>query len=176
MGRVHRPLAYLLAWSVAATITVSVAWLGIRSVLAAAAPTRTVPLSTTQLRRAAPLTTPGASAPAATSPSATAVPPASAPSSQPTDAGAAPAPTEGWHPKGDGFTRSFHTVGGDVDFFTAQDVAQVASSTPKAGYKINVTRYGTDSVMVSFFGDRKASRVWVRWWNGPYGEITESVG
>jgi hypothetical protein len=181
MGRVYRPLAYLLAWSVAATITVSVAWLGIRSVLAAAAPTRTVPLSTTQLRRAAPLTTPGASAPgghsapAATSPSAIAVPSAGAPSSQPADAGAAPASTVGWQPKGDGFKRSFHTLGGDVDFFTAKDVAQVASSTPKAGYRINVTRYGTDSVMVSFFGDRRTSRVWVRWWNGPYGEITESV-
>jgi hypothetical protein len=62
-----------------------------------------------------------------------------------------------------------------VAFFTAKDMAQVTSSTAKPGYTVNVTRYGADSVMVSFFGSRKTSRVWVRWWNGPYGEISESV-
>jgi hypothetical protein len=159
---VHRRLAYLLAWAVAATVTVSIAWLGIRSVLAAAAPTRTVPLSAVQLRRVAPLIPPDPSASPAPSGSS------SRPNSQAT-------PTESWHQDGEGFKRTFHTVGGDVEFFTAKDAVQVASSTPKQGYTVNVTRYGGDSVMVSFFGNRKTSRVWVRWWNGPYAEITESV-
>jgi hypothetical protein len=158
---VHRRLAYLLAWAVAATVTVSVAWLGIRSVLAAAAPTRTVPLSAVQLRRAAPLIPPDPSGSPGSSPGSLSRPTAS--------------PTESWQQDGEGFKRTFHTVGGDVEFFTAKDAVQVASSTPKQGYTVNVTRYGGDSVMVSFFGNRKTSRVWVRWWNGPYAEITESV-
>jgi hypothetical protein len=158
---VHRRLAYLLAWAVAATVTVSVAWLGIRSVLAAAAPTRTVPLSAVQLRRVAPLVPPDSS----TSP---------APSGSSRPNGPA-TPTESWQQDGEGFKRTFHTVGGDVEFFTTKDAVQVASSSPKQGYTVNVTRYGGDSVMVSFFGNRKTSRVWVRWWNGPYAEITESV-
>jgi hypothetical protein len=168
MGRVHRRLAYLLAWSVAAMITVSAAWLGIRSVLAAAAPTRTVPLAATQLRRAVPLAQPSSSAPSSPGPSSSAGAQSSA-----SDPAAASAGT--WQADGDGFRRSFRAVGGDVGFFTAKDVVQVTSSTPKAGYTVNVTRYGPDSVMVSFFGSRKTSRVWVRWWNGPYGEVTESV-
>jgi hypothetical protein len=165
MDGVHRQLAYLLAWAMAATITVSVAWLGIRSVLAAAAPTRTVPLSAVQLRRVAPL-----------------VPPDSAGSGSPASPGrpsaskspSAPANST-WEQDGQGFKRAFSTIGGDVEFFTAKDAVQVASSVPKQGYTVNVTRYGADSVMVSFFGNRKTSRVWVRWWNGPYAEITESV-
>jgi hypothetical protein len=148
---------------VAATVTVSIAWLGIRSVLAAAAPTRTVPLSAVQLRRVAPLVPPDSSG---SNPSSSA-------GSQGSRATASPAET--WQPDGEGFKRIFHTVGGDVEFFTGKDAVQVASSTPKTGYTVNVTRYGGDSVMVSFFGNRKTSRVWVRWWNGPYAEITESV-
>jgi hypothetical protein len=171
MGCVHRRLAYLLAWSIAAMITVSAAWLGIRSVLAAAAPTRTVPLAATQLRRAAPLTQPSSSASSSTGPSSS----AGAPSSQPSASDPAAASAGSWQADGDGFRRNFHAVGGDVGFFTAKDVVQVTSSTPKPGYTVNVTRYGPDSVMVSFFGSRKTSRVWVRWWNGPYGEVTESV-
>jgi hypothetical protein len=157
---VHRRLAYLLAWAVAATVTVSIAWLGIRSVLVAAAPTRTVPLSAVQLRRFAPVT-PSANPASTANPSATRAGPA--------------IPTDTWEKDGDGFNRTFHAIGGDVDFFTATNVVQVASSSPKPGYTVNVTRYGPDSVMVSFFGNRKTSRVWARWWNGPYAEITESV-
>jgi hypothetical protein len=63
-------------------------------------------------------------------------------------------PAETWQPDGEGFKRIFHTVGGDVEFFTGKDAVQVASSTPKTGYTVNVTRYGGDSVMVSFFGNR----------------------
>jgi hypothetical protein len=177
MGRVDRRLAYLFAWSVAATITVSVSWLGIRSVLAAAAPTRTVPLSAAELRRVAPIAPPAPSA--AASPSAAAAPPsepvAPGPSSSAAPASPTASPTGGWQRDGEGFKRIFHTVGGDADFFMTKDAVQISSSTPKPGYTVNVTRYGVDSVMVSFFGNRKTSRVWVRWWNGPYGETTESV-
>ncbi|WP_203981369.1 hypothetical protein [Planosporangium flavigriseum] len=188
----HRRLAYLLAWSVAAMITVSAAWLGIRSVLVAAAPTRPAPLAAAQLRRVAPLTQPSSSASpsSSTSSSTGARSPGTGPSSGPAasapgtpdPAASNPAVTNPaassagtWQADGAGFRRTFRTIGGDVGFFTAKDVVQVASSSPKPGYTVNVTRYGQDSVMVSFFGNRKTSRVWVRWWNGPYGEVTESV-
>jgi hypothetical protein len=163
MVRVHRRLAYLLAWAVAASVTVGAAWLGIRSVLVAAAPTRTVPLSAVGLRKVAPLTpspAPNAARPANPSPGS---------------AAAAPQPAETWTKDGDTFKRNFRTVGGDVSFFTGNASVQVASSSPKPGYTVNVTRYAPDSVMVSFFGNRQTSRVWVRWWDGPYAEVTESV-
>jgi hypothetical protein len=165
MGGVYRRLAYLVAWAVAATVTVSIAWLGIRSVLAAAAPTRTVPLSAVGLRKVAPL----AGSPQPIGPGQ------AAPSNASSQSGAAPSPTETWTQDGETFKRTFRTVGGDVAFFTGKDQVQVASSSPKSGYTVNVTRYAGDSVMVSFFGNRQTSRVWVRWWNGPYAEVTESV-
>jgi hypothetical protein len=158
---VHRRLAYLLAWVVASAVTVSIAWLGIRSVLAAAAPTRTVPLSAVGLRKAAPL--PGATQPPAVG------------QSRPAGNGQAAPPNESWVRDGETYKRSFHVVGGDVSFFMTKDQVQVASSVAKPGYTVNLNRYAGDSVMVSFFGDRQTSRVWVRWWNGPYAEVTESV-
>src|SRR4029450_10911782 len=106
MGGVHRRLAYLLAWAVAATVTVSIAWLGIRSVLAAAAPTRTVPLSAVGLRKGGPL--PGSPQPGSARQNTG--PPAPAPSQ-----------TETWTQDGQTFKRTFRTVGGDVSFFTGKD-------------------------------------------------------
>src|SRR5689334_11451699 len=105
---VHRRLAYLLAWAVAATVTVSIAWLGIRSVLVAAAPTRTVPLSAVQLRRVAPLSPPDASGSTGSS----------APAAGSSERQAPAIPTDTWEKEGEGFKRTFHTIGGDVDFFT----------------------------------------------------------
>jgi hypothetical protein len=154
-------------------ITVSAAWLGIRSVLAAAAPTRNIPLSAAQLRRVAPLPSSAAASAPSSAPSVVASSGAGAGSPQP--AASDPASVSTWQTDSGGFRRTFRTIGGEVAFFTAKDVAQVTSSTAKPGYTVNVTRYGVDSVMVSFFGSRKTSRVWVRWWNGPYGEVTESV-
>src|SRR5262245_35234013 len=124
MVGVHRRLAYLLAWAVAAAITVSVAWLGIRSVLAAAAPTRTVPLSAVGLRKAAPLP----ATPQAQSGGASRAPGGS---TQLT-----PSPNETWAKDGETFKRTFHTAGGDVSFFTGKDQVQVASSAPKTGYTV----------------------------------------
>jgi len=174
MGRVHRRLAYFLAWAVATTVTVGVAWLGIRSVLIAAAPTRTTPLSAAELRGVAP-TTPAA-VPTSASPSPSPSPSPSLTSS-PTQAPTKPpvSPNDSWAPSNNGYKRAFHLVGGDVVAWTGRDDAQILTMTPHSGYQVNVTRYSGDSVMVSFFGNRKTSRVWVRWWNGPYAEVTESV-
>ncbi len=105
----------MLAWAVAAAVTVSVAWLGIRSVLAAAAPTRTVPLSAVGLRKVAPIT-------------------ASPQVGKPTQAEApAPSQSDSWTKDGETFKRTFRTVGGDVSFFTGKDQVQVASSSPNTG-------------------------------------------
>jgi hypothetical protein len=162
MGVVYRRLAYLLAWAMAAAVTVSVAGFGIRSVLGAAVPTRTVPLSSLQLRRAAPLASPTVPAPE------------SPVGSQSIGSAVASSPGA-WTKEGAGFSRVFHTIGGDVDVFTGTGAVQVVSNTPRPGYTVTVTRYAVDSVMVSFFSNRKTSRVWIRWWNGPYAEVTESV-
>ena len=166
-----RRLAYFLAWAVATAVTVGIAWLGIRSVLIAAAPTRTAPLSAAELRGIAP-TTPAA-APTSASPSPSPPPSPSlitVPSKPPV-----PSPSETWTSYNNGYKRAFHLVGGDVVAWTGHDDAQVLSMNPRTGYQVNVTRYANDSVMVSFFSNRRTSRVWVRWWSGPYAEVTESV-
>ncbi|MDT4989521.1 MAG: hypothetical protein QOI74_3615 [Micromonosporaceae bacterium] len=172
MGGVYRRLAYLLAWAMAATVTVSVAGFGIRSALSAAVPTRTVPLSSLQLRRVVPLASPTVPAPAQASPGS----PVGSQSIGSQSIGSAVASSaETWVKDGAGFRRVFHTIGGDVDFFTGTGAVQVVSNTPRPGYTVTVTRYAVDSIMVSFFSNRKTSRVWARWWNGPYAEVTESV-
>jgi hypothetical protein len=102
-------------------------------------------------------------------------PSAGAAPSRPTALDPAAASAGSWRADGDGFRRTFRTDGGEVEFVAAKDAVQVISSPPKPGYTVNVSQFGRDSVMVSFFGGRKTSRVWVRWWNGPYGEVTESV-
>ncbi len=171
MRLVRRRLVYFIAWAVATAVTAGMSWLGIRSVLVAAAPS---PLSAANLRLAAPTS-------AAPEPSPT---PEQSPSPAPVATSAAPKPSatpvETWTPApdghgGTGYKRTFHTNGGDVSFWTAKGVAQVLSQNPKPGYTVNVNRYEADSVMVSFFNNRKVSRVWARWWNGPYAEISEST-
>jgi hypothetical protein len=172
MRLVRRRLAYLLAWAVATSVTAAVAWLGIRSVLVAAAPS---PLSAANLRLVAPTSAePSPSDPPTPTPS-----PSPTPVTTPTLV-ASPTPSSTWTPSpdgqgGTGYKRTFRTIGGDVSFWVARGVAQVLSSSPKPGYTVNVTRYDADSVLVSFFNNHKVSRVWARWWNGPYAEITESV-
>jgi hypothetical protein len=157
-----------MAWAVATVVTVGIAWLGIRSVLIAAAPTRTTPLSAAELRGIAPTTPAVTPTPASPSPSPPPAPTAGPPS--PTRS-----PAEAWTQSNNGYKRAFHLVGGDVVAWAGHDDAQILSTNPHQGYQVNVTRYSGDSVMVSFFHDRRTSRVWVRWWNGPYAEVTESV-
>lgn len=177
MKLVRRRLAYVVAWAVATSVTAGMAWLGIRSVLVAAAPS---PLSAANLRLVAPTSAEPSPAdppsePPSPSPSAAALPTTSA-----TPPPHSPTPAETWSPApdgqgGTGYKRTFHTNGGDVSFWVARGVAQVLSTSPKPGYTVNVNRYDADSVMVSFFDNHKVSRVWARWWNGPYAEISESV-
>jgi hypothetical protein len=172
---VRRPVAYLVAWVVATAVTVGLSSLGIRSVLVAAAPSRTRPLSAAELRLVAP--TSAAALPSPT-PSPTPSPsPSSSPSASPS---LRPSPSDTWAPSpdgqgGTGFKRTFHTTGGDATFWCAKGVAQVLSVIPKPGYAVNVTREGPESVLVSFTNNRKISRILARWWNGPYAEISESV-
>jgi hypothetical protein len=169
-----RRLWYLIAWTVATAVTVGVSWLGIRSVLVAAAPNRTTPLSAAELR----LVAPSPSAEPSPSPSPTPSPSPSPPTSP--SPSHSPSPSEVWAPSpdgqgGTGYKRTFHTAGGDISFWVARGTVQVLSVNPKQGYTTNVTRYASDSVMVSLFGNRKTSRVLARWTNGPYAEVTESV-
>ena len=121
----RRPLAYLAAWTVATAITAGISWLGIRSVLIAAAPS--------------------------------------------------PSPTDRWTQVGDDtFKRTFHLVGGDVTTRVSRDRIQL-TPTPRPAYNVETTRIAQDAVMVTFTADRKLSRLLVRWLDGPYAEVTESV-
>src|SRR5262245_36605169 len=118
MSPVRRLLGYLIAWVVASTVTAGVAWLGIRSVLVAAAPNRMSPLSAAELRNVAPRT---AAAPVEPQPSPSPATPSPSPS--PSDSPkASPSPSDTWQPVpdgkgGTGYRRTFRTSGGDVVVF-----------------------------------------------------------
>jgi hypothetical protein len=177
MSAVGRRLAYLIAWAVATAVTVGVAWLGIRSVLVAAAPDRIAPLSAADLREAAPKAAPTPAPVPSLSPSPT--PPVSVavgPTAKPT-----PTPSETWTPVPDGkggtaYRRTFRTSGGDVVVLSARGDVKIESTKPKSGFTVNVARQSAESVVVSFFGTRKATRIWARWMNGPYAEVAEVTG
>jgi hypothetical protein len=176
MSPVRRRLAYVIAWTVATAVTVIVAWLGIRSVLVAAAPRRVSPLSAAQLRGIAPHPAPTPSAAAAPTPAVTSVAPPVL-----TTAAARPTPSDSWAPVADGkggtaFKRTFRTGGGDVVVVIEKGDVKIPANTPKPGFVVSVNRQGPDSVLVSFIGPRRASRVWARWAGGPYAEVTEVTG
>ena len=166
----HR-LVYPIAWAVATAVTVGVAWLGIRSVLVAAAPNRISPISAADLRKAAPAPSP-------------APPPAPSPSPPPSPpAPTKPAPTgsDAWAPVpdpsgGTAFRRTFRTAGGDVVVLSTPHGVKIEAARPKTGFTVNTARQSDQSVIVSFIGPHRASRVWARWNNGPYAEVTEVTG
>jgi hypothetical protein len=171
MSAVPHRLVYPIAWAVATAVTVGIAWLGIRSVLVAAAPSRLSPLSAADLRKAAPAPSP-------------APPPVPSPTlSPPTPTTVRPVPTtsETWAAVPDGkggtaFRRTFRTAGGDAVVLSARGAVKIESTKPKAGFTVNTARQSDESVIVSFVGPRKATRVWARWNNGPYAEVTEVTG
>src|SRR5690348_16021440 len=166
----HR-LVYPIAWAVATAVTVGIAWLGIRSVLVAAAPNRISPISAADLRKAAPVPSP-------------APPPAPSPSPTPSPPATTKPPTSGpdaWVPVpdpsgGTAFRRAFRTGGGDVVLLSARSGVKIESTRPKTGFTVTTARQSDQSVIVSFIGPRRASRVWARWNNGPYAEVTEVTG
>jgi hypothetical protein len=153
---VQRRLVYVLAWAIATIVTAAVSWLGLSSVLTAAAQERTGSRSIANDRLVTPTKAPAQRA-----------------SSLPAAAN--------WTQVADGrgvlvYRRTIHTTGGDVAVWCEPDAVRVLETTPKPGYAINVTRTNETEVNVSFTKDRLASRVLVRWWNGPYAELTESIG
>ncbi len=167
----HR-LVYPIAWAVATAVTVGIAWLGIRSVLVAAAPNRISPLSAADLRKAAPVPSP---APAPTPTPSPTPPPAASP--RPASSG-----PDAWVPFADGhggtaYRRTFRTGGGDVVVVSAPHGVKIETTRPKDGFTVNTARQSDESIIVSFIGPRRASRVWARWNNnGPYAEVTEVTG
>ena len=178
-GPVRRRLVYVLAWVVATAVTAGVAWLGIRSVISAAASPRVAPLSAADLREAAP---------GDPTPTPTPGPPTS-PTPEP-DRNVAdsavtkpsPTPIETWRPVPDGkggtaYRRTFRVGGGEVVVLCAKGDVKVESSKPKAGFSVTTNRQSPESVTVTFFGPRMASRVWAQWTqNAPYAEVTEVTG
>lgn len=174
MGPVRRRLWYLLAWAVATAVTVGVSWLGIRSVLSVATPEHVSPLSAAEMRKVAP-ESPSPSptpTPAVLPTPAVIVSPAAKPS---------PTPAETWSAFSDGrgrtaYRRTFRAAGGDVTVISARGDVKIESSKPKQGFSVNVNRQSGESVMVTFVSPRKASRIWAKWSNGPYAEVTEVTG
>jgi hypothetical protein len=162
-GRVQRRLVFVVAWILATAVTAGVSWLGIRSALTAAVPQHTVPLSGAELREIA---SPTVQPPAARTP-------APATSVGVSELWAAVANGRG----GTAYRRTFRTDGGEVAVWCEPGSVRILASTPKAGFRVNVTRTAEDSAQVSFTRDRTAYRVLVRWWNGaPYAELTQSAG
>jgi hypothetical protein len=159
---VRMRLAYLLAWTVATALVAGVSLVSVWSVLTVR--DRARPASTDVAERAAP---------AGVAP----MPRHTGKASQP---GTRPAPGPSWTsvPNGRGDTayrRTFRTNGGDVTGYVEPGIARILSTTPKAGFVVNIKRYGDDIVEVSFAKERQVSRVLIRWLDGPYAELTESV-
>ncbi len=148
----RRRLAYLLAWTVATTVTVGASWLGIRSVLDAAAPSRSMPLSAADLRRAAPTSAPppptstpaGAGSPTPTPPANPSGSPATTPSATPT--------ADGWRrvSGGTAFERTFRLRGGVVTLRVAAGDVQVVDADPGPGYAVATQRLDAQAVLISF--------------------------
>ena len=169
----RRRLAYLLVWTLATTATVSASWLGIQSVLAAAAPSRTQPLSAAELREAAPRQA---------SPSPT-LPPSPPPSPSPSPR---PSPTPSVTPAGQwtalsdgrggtGYRRTFRMRGGEVTVWCAHGDVRALTVKPAQGYTVNRDQMNSENLLVSLQSRRHTSRVYVSWRDGPYAELTESV-
>jgi hypothetical protein len=178
MRRVRRRLVYVLAWVVATAVTAGVAWLGIRSVISAAASRRVAPLSAADLREAAPAEATSPPAPPPTSPT----PEADRNVADSAATKPSPTPVETWRPVPDGkggtaFRRIFRVAGGEVVVLCAKGDVKVESTKPKAGFSVTTNRQSPESVSVTFFGPRMASRVWAQWTqNAPYAEVTEVTG
>jgi hypothetical protein len=188
MSPVRSRFVYPIAWAVATALTVGVAWLGIRSVLVAAVPSRISPLSAADLRNAAPKPSPSPAPEPVPQPTPTptvvAPPPTIPPATPPANAPAtkvAPTPSDSWAPVPDGkggtaYRRTFRTGGGDAVVLSGPGQVKIESSKPRAGFTVTIARQGDESVIVSFVGPRRSSRVWARWNNGPYAEVTEVTG
>jgi hypothetical protein len=177
MRFVRRRLIYVLAWVVATAVTAGVAWLGIRSVISAAASRRVTPLSAADLREAAPNDATASPTP----------PPGPTPEADRNVADSAatkpsPTPLETWRPVPDGkggtaYRRTFRVAGGEVVLLCAKGDVKVESTKPKGGFSVTTNRQSPESVVISFFGPRMTSRVWAQWTqNAPYAEVTEVTG
>jgi len=186
---VRRGLAYPIAWMLATAVTVSGSWLGIRSVLEAAAPSRPDPLSAADLRRAAPTSAPATSKPPRTSapptPSAKPAPsrpPTTRPPPSTTRPAGPPPPTSDprWQPVPDGiggtaYRRTLRVQGGEVSAQVGRSGTQILAIRPAPGFFPTETRFDPNTVTVSFTSGGHFSRILVGWRNGPRGEVTESV-
>jgi hypothetical protein len=182
----RREFAYPVVWMVATAITVGGTWLGIRSVLDAAAPSRPDPLSAADLRRAAPTSAPATSAPppttAAPLPPTTRPPSPTPPRPPTTRTTTRPAPTSDprWVPVpdeggGTAYRRTLRMQGGEVSVQVGRSGARILSTKAASGFISAETRFDAHTVTVTFLSDRHTSRVMVAWRNGPRGEIAESV-
>jgi hypothetical protein len=177
----RRPLGYLLAWLTATAVAVGGSWVGLQSLLDAAAAERPPSLSAERLREAAgPGPSPTASPSASPAASPTAPPsPTAAPTAAPevTGVSPSPAPDSGWRQVGDGraLERTFVVKGGEVVFRASRVRVDVTSHTANPGYEVSVYQWAPNSVVVSLESPQHTSRVWVMWRDGPYAEITETA-
>jgi hypothetical protein len=176
-GPVQRRLAFLVVWSVVTAVTVGASWLGIRSVLFAAAPSRTTPLSAADLRKIAP--TPSDVAPRITTP-----PPSPTPTPSRTWVATHPTtPSLEWSPTPDGhggttFRATIKVLGGETTVLCGPSGASVVTMKPAKGYTAMQNQFNQRSVTVTFVSEKHYSRVTVIWRSGqgaPQAELTESA-
>jgi hypothetical protein len=172
----RRRLRYVAVWALATAITIGVSYWGIRSVLVAAGPERSAPLSAAELRHAAPSPTDSPAPPPLPSPT----PSPTAPAAPPSPPAPSLSPTPGWVTTpdargGEALVRAFSLEGGQVSVFCNRGDVHVTGITPAKGFTQSETRFSPDSLRVNFSSERHISRLWVTWRNSCYAEITESV-
>jgi hypothetical protein len=163
-------------------VSVSASWLGIRSVMFAAAPSRATPLSAAELRRMAPtrVAEPTPTAPGPSSASPTPASPSRSPVRATSHPPGTPAPTPTWTPEPDGhgstaYLRTFQVTGGTVTILASPTSVSMVSGKPARGFTIRSTRIDSHTLAVMFQSSTHYSRVVVTWRNGPQAELTESV-
>lgn len=169
----RRRLAYLAVWAVATFTTIGVSYWGIQSVLVAASPQRSAPLSAAKLRHAAPSPSPSLSPSPSPSPT-----PSPTPKRKPSPK---PSVTPGWVRTpdargGTALTRVFTLQGGQVTVFCDRGDVHLVDVKPARGFGQSQNRRSPDSLQVNLTSEKHISRLWVIWRNDScYAEISESV-
>ena len=175
-----------LAWLVATTLGVAVAWVGLRPVLDAAVPDRAAPLSAADVQR---LAVPSAAmvrqpAPSASGSAAAPSSPTSAPASpsprRSSQAPLSPAPVviDGWTvtTQADGtvsYLRGFQVSGGSTVIRMTPGRVHLVSATPGPSYSVETNQSDPTRVVVQFTASGTYDIVDAMWWNDrPYAQVS----
>ncbi len=183
--RFWRPGVVTLAWVAATALGAATAWVGLRPVLDAAVPDRSVPLSAADVRHlarpsAAPVPVPSLAGPATATP-----PPSSSASARPGRSPSVPPAStpppvvvDGWTvttlPDGTpSYLRSFQVPGGSTVIRMTPGRVYLVSASPNPDYTVTPIQNDPGRLVVQFVATGRSDIVDAIWWNGaPYAQVS----